>query len=45
MNYKAYNLEVLSIFRSLSDDRKDGFINRYNERAKIPLSYSDLAPF
>jgi TM2 domain-containing membrane protein YozV len=36
MNYRAYNLELLSILKSVPSDKMDSFINRYNSQAKNP---------
>jgi TM2 domain-containing membrane protein YozV len=36
MNNQAYNLELLSIMKSLPSDKMDGFISRYNSQAKNP---------
>ena len=36
MNHKAYNRQLLSIFATVPDDKKDRFIGNYSEQAKNP---------
>jgi TM2 domain-containing membrane protein YozV len=36
MNYRAYNLELIAIVKSVPDDEKDSFANRFNSQAKNP---------
>lgn len=45
MNFTAYNLELLSIMKSIPHDQMDSFINRYNSQAKNPTVIFGLSVY
>lgn len=45
MNYQAYNTELLSLFSSVPDEKKENFLIRFKEQAKNPTVVFGLDTF